>query len=419
MRNSIKISKVNINFNQPKGLHIIAFMIFCLCLCIAPFMTILNGYGNINFFYNRNDHLFVIFFAGIFGCISNYIFGSTKSIIHGLQFIIVAIVLSFIHNMVLFSCATLWIGLAIVIVNLLFNLSAFYLKTDIRRIYGFIGVYSSALLGIATGIIIYFLVLKNMYHFKILYLLIIIFLLLFFLKNSYKLNTSLTSQTARINISFYGVLLIFFIFAFILFYLLVNLNVFSSLNLVILPLSLIYLHVITVTNNKENGKNLLKYIYFSLTLIVINKIFYLSFLRYEDVVDPIYLNSAISTFLFLLAEYLLCIIIYFGWRFKFITLRIESITNSHIIKTMLYIEAIRVFILITAIFTNNILISNIILIFATILSLVLNIFIVPIYFSLGKILAGGKNEIITTTLLYLIFSSLILVSFLYDISISL
>ncbi|ORU24296.1 hypothetical protein ACC93_04030, partial [Francisella tularensis subsp. holarctica] len=176
MRNSIKISKVNINFNQPKGLHIIAFMIFCLCLCIAPFMTILNGYGNINFFYNRNDHLFVIFFAGIFGCISNYIFGSTKSIIHGLQFIIVAIVLSFIHNMVLFSCATLWIGLAIVIVNLLFNLSAFYLKTDIRRIYGFIGVYSSALLGIATGIIIYFLVLKNMYHFKILYLLIIIFL---------------------------------------------------------------------------------------------------------------------------------------------------------------------------------------------------------------------------------------------------
>ncbi|AHH46357.1 membrane protein [Francisella tularensis subsp. holarctica PHIT-FT049] len=419
MRNSIKISKVNINFNQPKGLHIIAFMIFCLCLCIAPFMTILNGYGNINFFYNRNDHLFVIFFAGIFGCISNYIFGSTKSIIHGLQFIIVAIVLSFIHNMVLFSCATLWIGLAIVIVNLLFNLSAFYLKTDIRRIYGFIGVYSSALLGIATGIIIYFLVLKNMYHFKILYLLIIIFLLLFFLKNSYKLNTSLTSQTERINISFYGVLLIFFIFAFILFYLLVNLNVFSSLNLVILPLSLIYLHVITVTNNKENGKNLLKYIYFSLALIVINKIFYLSFLRYEDVVDPIYLNSAISTFLFLLAEYLLCIIIYFGWRFKFIALRIESITNSHIIKTMLYIEAIRVFILITAIFTNNILISNIILIFATILSLVLNIFIVPIYFSLGKILAGGKNEIITTTLIYLIFSSLIFVSFLYDISISL
>ncbi|MDE5003135.1 hypothetical protein NAI78_13120, partial [Francisella tularensis subsp. holarctica] len=76
---------------------------------------------------------------------------------------------------------------------------------------------------------------------------------LFFLKNSYKPNTSLTSQTERINISLYGVLLIFFIFAFILFYLLVNLKVFSSLNLVILPLSLKYLHVSTVTNNKENG----------------------------------------------------------------------------------------------------------------------------------------------------------------------
>ncbi|MDE4996964.1 hypothetical protein NAH08_13115, partial [Francisella tularensis subsp. holarctica] len=76
---------------------------------------------------------------------------------------------------------------------------------------------------------------------------IIIFLLLFFLNNRYKLTTSLTSQTERINISFDGVLLIFFIFAFILFYLLVNLYVFSSLNLVILPLSRIYLHVITVT----------------------------------------------------------------------------------------------------------------------------------------------------------------------------
>ncbi|AEE26461.1 hypothetical protein [Francisella hispaniensis] len=419
MRNSTKISKVNINFNQPRGLHIIAFMSFCLCLCIAPFMTILNDYGNINFFYNRNDYFFVIFFAGIFGCISNYIFGSTKSIIHGLQFIIVAIILSFINNMILFSCAALWIGLAIVIVNLLFNLSAFYLKTDIRRIYGFIGVYSSALLGVAVGIIIYFLILKSMYYFKILYFFIVIFLLLFFLKNSYKLNTSLTSQTERINISFYGVLLIFFIFAFILFYLLVNLNVFSSLNLVILPLSLIYLHVLTISNNKENGKNLLKYIYFSLALIVINKIFYLSFLRYENVVDPKYLNSAISTFLFLLAGYLLCIIVYFGWRFKLITLRIESITNSNIIKIMLYIEAIRVFILIIIIFTNNILVSNIMIMIATILALILNIFIVPIYFSLGKILAGGKNEIITTTLLYLIFSSLIFVSFLYDISISL
>lgn len=210
-----------------------------------------------------------------------------------------------------------------------------------------------------------------------------------------------------------------FIFAFILFYLFVNLNVFSSLNLIILLLSLIYLHILTVSNNKENGKNLLKYIYLSLTLIVINKIFYLSFLRYEHVVNPKYLNCAISTFLFLLAGYLLCIIMYFGWRFKFITLRIESITNSHIIKTMLYIEAIRVFILMIAIFTNNILISNIILMIATILALVLNILIVPIYFSLGKILVGGKNEIITTTLLYLIFSSLIFVSFLYDISISL
>ncbi|GMN88918.1 hypothetical protein [Francisella sciaenopsi] len=419
MRNVKKISKVNIHFKQPKGLHIIAFMTFCLCLCIGPFMTILNSYGDIDLFYNRNDYLFVIFFAGIFGCISNYLFGSTKSIVHGLQLIIIAMILSFIHNIVLFSCSVLWIGVAIVIVNLLFNLSAFYLKTDLRRMYGFIGVYSSALLGIAIGIITYITIFKDMYSFKIFYLFITIFLLVFFLKNSYKLNTSLTNQTERIDISFYGVLLIFFIFSFILFYLLQNLNVFSSLNLVILPISLIYLHILTISNNKESGINLLKYVYFSLGLLAVNKIFYLSFLRYENVVNPKYLNSPLSTSLFLLAGYFICIIIYFGWRFKLITLRIESITKSHLIKTMLYIETFRVFILMIAIFTNNTLFCNLALIIATILALVLNIFIVPIYFSLGKILAGGKNEVITTSLLYLIFSSLIFVSFLYDISITL
>lgn len=408
----------NIHFKQPVGLHIVAFMIFCLCLCIAPFITILSSYGNINLFYNRNDHLFVIFFAGIFGCISNYLFGSTKSIIHGLQFIIIAIILSFIKNMVLFSYAVLWIGLSIVIVNLLFTLSAFYLKTDLRRIYGFIGVYSSATLGIAMGIVLYFLILRNMHHFEFFYLAIIIFLLIFFLKNNYKLNTSLTNQTERVDISFYGVLIIFFIFAFILFYLLLNLNVFSSLNLIILPISLIYLHILTVTNNKENGINLLKYIYFSLVIIIINKVIYLTFLKYENALDVTYLNSAASTFLFLLAGYLIAIIVYLGWRFGLITLKIETLTNSKLIKTMLYIEFIRVFILIISILTVNKLASDIMFVFITILSLVLNVLIVPVYFSLGKILAGGKNETITTTLLYLIFSSLIFVSFLYDISVS-
>ncbi|GAB4224443.1 MAG: hypothetical protein Kow0076_7150 [Francisella sp.] len=415
MKNTIKKAQAKIYFKQPLGLHVIAFMTFCLCLCIAPFMMILNDYGSINFFYNRNDHFFVVFFAGIFGCISNYIFGSTKSIIHGLQFIIIAVILSFIKNMLFFASAVLWIGLAIVIVNLLFNLSAFYLKTDIRRIYGFIGVYSSILLGVAIGLFIFSFILKNIFYFKMLYLLVVIFLLIFFLKNSYKLNTTLTSQTERISISFYGVLLIFFIFAFILFYLLINLNFFSIINLIVLPVSLIYLHILTIKNNKENGKNLLKYIYFSLAMVVVNKIFYLNFLNYEHTIDTQFINSNVSTFLFLLISYCLCILIYLGWKFKFISLNIESITQSTIIKTMIYIESIKVFMLVLSILVNNTIISNLLISLATILALILNIFIVPIYFSLGKILAGGKNEIISTTLLYLIFSSLIFVSFLYDI----
>jgi hypothetical protein len=83
---------------------------------------------------------------------------------------------------------------------------------------------------------------------------------------------------------------------------------------------------------------------------------------------------------------------------------------------MLYIELARVAMLVLAIFVNSAITSNILFIVATLLALILNIFIIPIYFSLGKILAGGRNETITTTLLYLIFSSLIFVSFLYDIS---
>ena len=412
--NTKKISKVNIHFKQPVGLHIIAIMTFCICTSIVPFVTLLTQYGNIDLFYNRNDQIFVLFFAGIFGCLSNYLLGSTKSIIHGLQFIILAIILSFINNITSFSSAVLWASIAITIVNLLLSLSSFYLKTDLRRLYGFIGVYSSAILGMAAGILIYFVFLKNLYHFKIFYLILIVLLLLFFMKNNYKLNTSLISRTERFKISFYGVFVIYLIFALILFYLLTHTHLFSLINVITLPVSLVVLHLLTVYNNKENGFELLKYIYFSLALIVLNKFIYLSFLRYENTINPVYINSTISTFLFLILAYLLCVSIYVGWRFKLITLRVEAITNSSLIKTMLYIEIIRILILLISIITPDYLTSNILLVFATILGLILNVFIVPIYFSLGKILAGGKNELFITSLLYLIFSSLIFVSFLYD-----
>ena len=152
-KNAVKnITRANIHFKQPVGLHIIAIMTFCICISVAPFISLLTQYGDINFFYNRNDQIFVVFFAGVFGCISNYLLGSTKSIIHGLQFIILAIILSFIRNIDIFSSAVLWVGLAVVIVNLLLNLSSFYLKTDLRRLYGFIGVYSSVILGVAVGV---------------------------------------------------------------------------------------------------------------------------------------------------------------------------------------------------------------------------------------------------------------------------
>ncbi|MFT4693897.1 MAG: hypothetical protein ACI8TE_000795 [Francisella sp.] len=418
-KNAVKnITKTNVHFKQPVGLHIIAIMTFCVCTSIVPFVTLLTEYGHIDFFYNRNDQIFVLFFAGVFGCLSNYLLGSTKSIIHGLQFIILAIILSFINNLSFFSSAVLWAGIAITIVNLLLSLSSFYLKTDLRRLYGFIGIYSSAILGIAAGILIYYMLLTNIYHFKIFYLLLIVSLLMFFMKNNYKLNTSLTGRTERFEISFYGVFVIYLIFALILFYLLSHTTLFSLINVIMLPVSLVILHTITVYSNKENGLELLKYVYFSLALIVLNKFIYLSFLLYEDTINPVYINSATSTFLFLILAYLLCVAIYVGWRFKFITLKIEAITNSSLIKTMLYIEIIRIFILIISVFTANYLISNILFILATILGLILNVFIVPIYFSLGKILAGGKNELFITSLLYLTFSSLVFVSFLYNVCLS-
>ena len=140
----------------------------------------------------------------------------------------------------------------------------------------------------------------------------------------------------------------------------------------------------------------------------------MGFLKYEEAINPVYLNSAISTFIFLILTYVLCTVIYVGWRFKLITLKVEAITNSSLIKAMLYIEFFRIFILLTAILTSSYLMSNILFVMATMLGLILNVFIVPIYFSLGKILAGGKNELFVTSLLYLIFSSLVFVSFLYD-----
>ena len=418
-KNAVKnLTKANIHFKQPAGLHIIAIMTFCICTSIVPFVTLLTQNGDIDLFYNRNDHIFVFFFAGVFGCLSNYLLGSTKSIIHGLQFIILAIILSFINNITLFSSAVLWAGIAITIVNLLLSLSSFYLKTDLRRLYGFIGVYSSSILGIAAGILIYFVLLKDLYNFKIFYLILMISLLVFFMKNNYKLNTSLIGRTERFEISFYGVFVIYLIFALILFYLLLHTHFFSLINVITLPISLVILHLLTVYNNKENGLELLKYVYFSLALIVLNKFIYLNFLRYEDAINPVYLNSATSTFLFLLLAYLLCVGIYVGWRFKLITLRVEAITNSSLIKIMLYIEITRIFILLISIVTADYLASNILFILATILGLILNVFIVPIYFSLGKILAGGKNELFITALLYLTFSSLIFVSFLYDACLS-
>ena len=145
--------------------------------------------------------------------------------------------------------------------------------------------------------------------------------------------------------------------------------------------------------------------------MVLNKFIYLSFLRHDDAVNPIYLNSATSTLIFLLLAYVLCVVTYMGWRFKFITLKIESLTNSSLIKIMIYIEISRIFIVLASIFTANYLMSNIMFVVATMLGLILNIFIVPIYFSLGKILAGGKNELFVTLLLYLIFSSLVLFHF--------
>lgn len=124
--------------------------------------------------------------------------------------------------------------------------------------------------------------------------------------------------------------------------------------------------------------------------MVLNKFIYLSFLRHDDAVNPIYLNSATSTLIFLLLAYVLCVVTYMGWRFKFITLKIESITNSSLIKIMIYIEISRIFILLASIFTANYLMSNIMFVVATMLGLILNIFIVPIYFHLVKFLLEVK-----------------------------
>ena len=347
------LPKSSIHFKQPEGLRVIAVMTFCICLCIAPSIALLTHTVEMNFFYSRNDRIFVIFFACIFGCFSNYLFGSTKSIMHGLQFIIIALIMSSIQNIYLFSAAALWTGVTIVIVNLLFNLSSFYLKTDMRRLCGFIVIYSSSLLGIAAGIVLSYMVFKNIAYFRLFYIAVVFSLMIYFMKNSYKLNTSLVSQTERIDVSTYGVMVIFFIFTLILFYLFLHVTIFATLNIIILPVSLALLVIITLVNNKENGVNLLKYIFFSLFLIVLNKTTYIIFSKHQSYIGTSYLNSSVSAIIILMIGFSICLLIYWAWRLKLITLQTESITNSNLVHIMLYLETARIIALTMTTYTNN------------------------------------------------------------------
>lgn len=403
----------NIYFSQPQGLHIIAIITLCVSTGIDPFMSLLNIYSEVGIFYTRGDYFFVIFFAATFGCISNYLLGSNKSIIHGLQFIMIALLFSTIHNIQIFGLAVFAVGLTVVISNLLFSLSSFYLKADSRRLYGFLGFFSSIILGVIIGDIIHYFFVKTLFDFRVFYFIVVFFTLIFFLKYSYKLNTSLNNKTERFNISVYGVFTIYIAFSLIVLYYLNNLAIFSLFNMAVFPIALIILTTLTLINNKEDGKKLLKYIYFCLFIIIINKIIYLTFLKYELNLKDFHINSSANVSIFLGIEYIFCLLIYFAWKARILTLKISSIINLKLIKLIFYIEIFKIILLAVAVLFVGETISLIMFILATVISLLINVFIVPVFFSLGKLLAGSKNEITITACLFLTFSSLIFISYLY------
>src|SRR5690606_24146486 len=128
----------------------------------------------------------------------------------------------------------------------LFSLSSFYLKADSRRLYGFLGFFSSIILGVIIGDIIHYFFIKTLLDFRIFYFIVIFFTLIFFLQYNYKLNTSLNNKTERFNISVYGVFTIYIIFALIVLYYLNNLAVFSLFNMVVFPIALIILTTLTL-----------------------------------------------------------------------------------------------------------------------------------------------------------------------------
>ena len=311
-----KIHKRSIYFKQPQGLHIICIIIFCLGLCVYPLIIeAVNQKKISHLFLSYNNYIFVMCFASIFGCISNYLFGAKKSIIHGLQFIIIALIISFVRNVDLLSLALLWTGLSIVIINLFFNLSSFYLKTDVRRLYGYIAVCSSAILGANLSIPVYLYISQNSEYLpKILYLFIVIFILIFFLKNSYRLNTSLTEQTQRIDVSFYNIFIMFFIFSLALLYLFLHIKVFSVLIILILPISTVYLHILTKINNKEKGSQLLKFIYLYIIIGTVNECVLILAFKYQKNINLSYFNSTTSTFILGLISYAIYLGIYLSWK---------------------------------------------------------------------------------------------------------
>jgi len=140
-------------------------------------------------------------------------------------------------------------------------------------------------------------------------------------------------------------------------------------------------------------------------------------MQYQDVIKDDHLSSPFNLSILFALQYIFCIAIYISWKLNLIKIKIESIIDASIIKYIFYIEVVRTFLLIISSLSVNPTVSNNLFIFTLLISLFINILIIPIYFSLGKILAGGKNEIFVTSLLYLLFSSLIFISFIYKVDI--
>ena len=231
----LKPKKLLLNTRQPTGMWVIFIttLFFTMSsttltitldsytLEVAPYLDYLKQ----NFDFSLYSNLYLFAFAGIIGGIIGYIIGHKRSVVIGIFYSVVGLLLLSINNLALIGFSAYVIGIGITLPNLLTTLSFLYTQDDPRRHAGFTLVYMASVFGSALAILLNdFLAVKIGY--QALYALMTIFsviaaLVFMYAGTSLNRNIGITEgKDARFTPSNYTVIFILILLSTLLSYLL-------------------------------------------------------------------------------------------------------------------------------------------------------------------------------------------------------